>query len=136
MTRKKGQARHKPTNYVVGYGRPPVATRFQPGRSGNPKGRPRGVRNTTSMAREALERAINVGGKGTPARMSVRAAAYQRLGEKAASGDIKALNTLLALESREGSASVQPGADISSQHALEILRDFFRRHQVTDGDEK
>lgn len=28
-------------NYTVGYGRPPIATRFQPGRSGNPNGRPR-----------------------------------------------------------------------------------------------
>lgn len=28
-------------NYTVGYGKPPVATRFQPGRSGNPNGRPR-----------------------------------------------------------------------------------------------
>ena len=28
--------------YEVGYAKPPVATRFSPGRSGNPKGRPRG----------------------------------------------------------------------------------------------
>ena len=28
-------------NYTVGYARPPLATRFQPGRSGNPNGRPR-----------------------------------------------------------------------------------------------
>ncbi len=30
-----------PTNYAVGYGKPPVATRFQKGKSGNPNGRPR-----------------------------------------------------------------------------------------------
>ena len=28
--------------YEVGYGKPPQATRFQPGKSGNPKGRPKG----------------------------------------------------------------------------------------------
>ena len=32
-------------DYEVGYGKPPAATRFKPGRSGNPRGRPRGARN-------------------------------------------------------------------------------------------
>ena len=31
-------------NYEVGYGRPPVQSRFKPGQSGNPSGRPRGSR--------------------------------------------------------------------------------------------
>jgi hypothetical protein len=31
-------------SYEVGYGKPPQATRFKPGTSGNPKGRPRGSR--------------------------------------------------------------------------------------------
>lgn len=32
-------------SYLVGYGKPPPETRFQPGRSGNPRGRPKGARN-------------------------------------------------------------------------------------------
>lgn len=32
-------------SYEVGYGKPPVATQFTPGRSGNPKGRPKGSKN-------------------------------------------------------------------------------------------
>ena len=35
--------------YEVGYGKPPQATRFQPGKSGNPKGRPKGSRNRTKL---------------------------------------------------------------------------------------
>jgi hypothetical protein len=31
-------------NYGVGYGKPPKASQFSPGQSGNPKGRPKGAR--------------------------------------------------------------------------------------------
>jgi hypothetical protein len=31
--------------YVVGHGKPPESTRFKPGQSGNPKGRPKGKKN-------------------------------------------------------------------------------------------
>lgn len=32
-------------SYEVGYGKPPADSRFKPGQSGNPKGRPRGAKN-------------------------------------------------------------------------------------------
>ena len=35
----------KPQTYEVGYGKPPAATRFKPGQSGNPRGRPKGSKN-------------------------------------------------------------------------------------------
>ena len=39
---------------TVGYGRPPVNTRFKAGKSGNPKGRPRGSRNLRTIIQDAL----------------------------------------------------------------------------------
>ncbi len=38
-----------PPDYAVGYCRPPEATRFAAGKSGNPKGRPKGSRSVGAI---------------------------------------------------------------------------------------
>src|ERR1700722_7852192 len=47
-------------DYEVGYGRPPRKTRFQPGKSGNPRGRPKVERPLGDALREELQRQIEV----------------------------------------------------------------------------
>jgi hypothetical protein len=48
----------KHLDYEVGYGKPPVASRFEPGRSGNPRGRPKGARNRMPALNEERLKAI------------------------------------------------------------------------------
>lgn len=43
----------------VGYGRPPIATRFRPGQSGNPRGRPKGSKSLDQVLRQALDRRVS-----------------------------------------------------------------------------
>ena len=123
-------------SYAVGYGRPPTSSQFQPGQSGNPKGRPKGVRNASSMAREALERPTTVKVKGTWRTMTARKAAYLRVSEKAAAGDAKALDYLLSLESEERTpGSDQAETQRTAAKDLAILQDFFDRRRVSLGQE-
>src|SRR6516162_9578204 len=118
--------------YTVGCGRPPTSSQFQPGQSGNPKGRSKGVRNASSLARDALERPINVKVKGTWRKMTVRKAAYLRLAERAVAGDAEALDFLLSLESEEHPPGPnQAETDRSAAKDLAILQDFFDRRRVS-----
>jgi Family of unknown function (DUF5681) len=119
------------SGYRVGYGRPPTASQFQAGQSGNPRGRPKGARNASSMARDALERPINIKVKGTSRKMTVRKASYLRLAERAVAGDIKALDYLLSLESEERTTEPDHAdTDRSPVKDLEILQDFFDRRRA------
>jgi Family of unknown function (DUF5681) len=47
-----------PGQYDVGYCKPPEASRFKPGQSGNPKGRPRGARNKMPALNDERLKAI------------------------------------------------------------------------------
>ena len=63
--------RSSPRNgeYSVGYGRPPQHTRFQPGRSGNPKGRPKGSKNFSTVFDEELAQPVTLIENGKRKRM-------------------------------------------------------------------
>jgi hypothetical protein len=59
-TRRSTSTHSSISDYEVGYGRPPKGTRFQPGKSGNPHGRPKVERDFGAALREALNRDVEV----------------------------------------------------------------------------
>jgi hypothetical protein len=84
------------------------------------------------MARDALERTINVKVKGSWKKTTVRKAAYRRLGERAVAGDVKALDYLLSLESEEHPPEPdQAETERSAAKDLVILQDFFDRRRAS-----
>jgi hypothetical protein len=92
-------------DYEVGHGKPPQHTRFQKGRSGNPKGRPRGRRNFSKEIDEVLTARVVVSEHGRPRKVSSRMATLMRLREKALKGDGRAMDRLLELASQNELAS-------------------------------
>ena len=86
-----------PRDYVVGYGKPPLHTRFQKGRSGNPKGRPRGKKNTATLLNAALNASIVVIENGRRKKITKREAILTQLVNKSAAADLKATQMVLAM---------------------------------------
>lgn len=60
-------------NYDIGYGKPPKASQFKPGKSGNPKGRPRSSRNLKTDLEEELFEVMAVTERGRKRHLSKRA---------------------------------------------------------------
>jgi hypothetical protein len=79
----------------VGYKHPPRATRFKPGTSGNPKGRPKGAKNFGKVIEDELRVRIPVVENGRRRKITKRQAVAKQLVNKAAAGDFKAIPTLL-----------------------------------------
>jgi len=46
--------------YATGFSKPPLASRFKPGQSGNSKGRPKGRKNLKTLIRQAMTATITV----------------------------------------------------------------------------
>jgi hypothetical protein len=79
----------------VGYKRPPEASRFRPGQSGNPKGRPKGAKNFATVFAEELTTRIVVTENGKRRTITKRQAVVKQLVNKAVAGDARAIPILL-----------------------------------------
>ncbi len=84
----------------VGYCNPPVHTRFKPGQSGNPAGRPKGPRSLARDLYEILREPITVGEGETRETLSTQRSILRGLMAKAIEGDPTATAMVLNLIQR------------------------------------
>jgi hypothetical protein len=82
-------------DYEVGYGKPPRQTQFKKGQSGNPKGRPGGIKNLSTVLSEALNEPVIVAENGRHRKITKRQAAFKQLVNEAAKGNWRALKLLV-----------------------------------------
>jgi hypothetical protein len=101
-------------NYEIGFRKPPQTSRFKKGRSGNPRGRPKGSLNLASDLAAELGERITVREDGKPRRVTKQRALIKSLLAKALQGDPRPASVLLALCSRENGDALEgqsPGVD-------------------------
>lgn len=92
--------------FSVGYGKPPKHSQFRKGTSGNRKGRPKGSKNVATIWRNELSARVSIIENGKRRTISKVEAAFKQLANKAASGDIKSINTLIKLAKEFGDLMV------------------------------
>lgn len=82
------------TPYRVGYGRPPLATRFKPNQSGNPKGRPRRPLSLHAVVQRVMDENVEIREGERVRRMTNQQALVRAAFRRALNGDPKLLRAL------------------------------------------
>jgi len=98
MTRSK--PKKTTTSYSVGYRRPPEASQFKPGKSGNPRGRPTGTRSVGALLQDILKQRVPVTEGSKTRRFGVLEVILRRLANDAMRSDHKAIKLFLTLLDR------------------------------------
>jgi hypothetical protein len=84
-------------DHAVARGKPPVHTRFKKSQSGNPRGRPRGAKNFSSVLNDALDQPVVVTENGRRRKISKRDLGIRQLVDKFAMAEMQATKMLLGL---------------------------------------
>lgn len=84
-------------SYDIGYCKPPKHTQFPKGQSGNPKGRPNGSQNVSTVLQRVARQRVKVTGNSGARSMTKLEAAATQLSNQAASGNSRAIREFLYL---------------------------------------
>jgi len=101
----------KKRDYKVGYGKPPATSRFKKGKSGNPKGRPKGSRNFASDLKVVLNTMVKVTEDGEQKTVTSQLAIMMQLRAQALNGNPKAMDKIITLAEELGVEEAARGAE-------------------------
>jgi hypothetical protein len=121
--------------YEVGYGKPPKNGQFSKGKSGNPKGRPKGSKNLATVVTRECRQHVRVNGPGGTHLMTKLEAAAMQLANKAAQGDIRSQREFFSLV-RTSEEAVNSGVSPLTAHEMDqkVMQDILRRMKSINSD--
>jgi hypothetical protein len=128
MTSDFGDVPVRQPGYEVGYRRPPVRTRFKPGVSGNPSGRPKGSPNLQTLFNKILKEQVSLREGAEVRKVSKAEAILRGLVVGAMKGDQRSVMTLFRIAEQTGQFD-QPVAPVS-RIVVSWLSD---KHREADG---
>ena len=102
MSRKPRNPSASQPDHAVGYGKPPLSTRFKPGESGNPKGRPKNSKNLKTLIRQALTAKISIREGSSNRRVSKIEGVVLRQLESALKGEDRAAMAVIKMAMQMG----------------------------------
>lgn len=118
-------------NYEVGYKRPPAKHQFKPGKSGNPKGRPKLVQDFTTDFQDELEQIINIQVDGKSKPITKQRALIKRLIANSLNGNVSAIKLVTMIMSKMPVKVEDIEKDLSLDDA-KILEDYIKRRTNHD----
>jgi hypothetical protein len=99
------ESKSKKGNYKIGFAKPPVHSRFKPGQSGNPSGRPKREPSLASALKEELQKPVVIIDHGCRRkRLTKLEATARQLANKGVAGDLGAIRVMADLNRAEAAS--------------------------------
>lgn len=114
--------------WETGYLKPPADTRFQPGQSGNRKGRPKGRKNFRTVMETVITETVPVNDGGRRRKMPKLEVVVRQVTKKAMAGDLKATDLLLKQAGGLGlfgADELQTESTLADPHLLQAIWDHL-----------
>ena len=114
--------------YAVGYGKPPIHTRFQRGESGNPRGKKKGQTGLKAVVEKVFQEKVSIRTARGIRKVTKLDALVQKLMNDALTGDARAVMHIVRLAKEAGLTQEAAAIEAASQDLTEEDRRIMARY--------